>query len=272
MQKDSIGQAFKVILGICLVCSFFVSAASVFLNPIQRNNHRLERIKNILIAGGLYREGIDVEATYHRRIEPVVIDLRTGEPVAADRLGDSLDVDDFDIQTLAVDPEYGEVVPAEQDLAKIKRRPKVMAVYFVRTGNRFNKLILPIYGKGLWSTLYGFLTLERDLRTIAGITFYHHGETPGLGGEIDNPRWQSQWQGKRAFDSKGRVILEVLRGAIDPLSEAADHQIAGLSGATITSRGVDNLVAYWLGEGGYGPFLKRLRQEWGFAGMDSDRE
>jgi Na+-transporting NADH:ubiquinone oxidoreductase subunit C len=272
MRKDSIGQAFKVILGICLVCSFFVSAASVFLNPIQRNNHRLERIKNILIAGGLYSEGIDVEEAYRHRIESMVIDLRTGERIDADRMGASLDADDFDIGTLAVDPEYGEVVPAEQDLAKVKRRPKMMAVYFVKAGNHFDKVILPIYGKGLWSTLYGFLTLERDLRTITGITFYQHGETPGLGGEIDDPRWQRQWRGKRAFDSQGRVIIEVLRGAVDPLSEAADHQIAGLSGATITSRGVDNLVAYWLGEYGYGPFLQRLRREWEVDAAASDRE
>ncbi len=271
MQKDSIGQAFKVILGICLVCSFLVSAASVFLNPIQRDNQRLDRIKNILIAGGLYTEGIDIETTYRDKIEPVMIDLRTGEPVEADRFGDSPDTDDFDIQSFAADPEYGEPVPAEEDRAKIKRRPRQMVVYFVKPGARLDKLILPIYGKGLWSTLYGFVTLERNLRTIAGIAFYQHGETPGLGGEIDNPRWQSQWRGKRAFDNRGKVIIEVLRGAVAPLSDSADHQIAGLSGATITSRGVDNLVKYWLGKRGYGPFLSRLRREWVAAGMDSDR-
>ena len=255
MQKDSIGQSIKVILGICLICSFLVSAAAVFLNPIQQENKRLDKVRNILIAGDLYADEIDVDTTYRQKIEPLMIELKTGEGVSADQFNDTLNIDNFDIQTFSTDLEYGETLPADEDIAKIKWRPRHMVVYFVKTGDQIHKLILPVYGKGLWSTLYGFLALDSDLQNITGITFYQHGETPGLGGEVDNPRWKNQWRGKRAFDSHGKVIIKIIRGAIDPLTANASHQIEGLSGATITSRGVNNLVTYWLGETGYGPFL-----------------
>jgi Na+-transporting NADH:ubiquinone oxidoreductase subunit C len=121
-------------------------------------------------------------------------------------------------------------------------------------------VILPIWGKGLWSTLYGFLALDSDLRTISGITFYDHKETPGLGGEVDNPRWKSLWRGRQAFDETGEVAIEVIKGRAGPPDEDP-YLVDGLTGATITSRGVGNFVQFWLGEAGYGPYLDRLRGE-----------
>jgi Na+-transporting NADH:ubiquinone oxidoreductase subunit C len=108
--------------------------------------------------------------------------------------------------------------------------------------------------------MYGFISLEKDLQTVGGITFYEHGETPGLGGEVDNPRWKASWQGKRAMDATGDVILQVIKGAVNPESDSAKHQIDGLSGATLTTRGLDNLIQYWLGDNGYGPFLAQQRE------------
>ena len=130
-------------------------------------------------------------------------------------------------------------------------------------------LILPVYGKGLWSTMYGLLALKRDLRTVAGLTFYQHGETPGLGGEIDNPDWQAKWHGKQALDANGRVIIDVIKGQVDATGADAYHQVDGLAGATLTSKGVENLLHYWLGRDGYGPLLERLRRDW--AAIPADR-
>jgi Na+-transporting NADH:ubiquinone oxidoreductase subunit C len=113
----------------------------------------------------------------------------------------------------------------------------------------------------LWSTLYGFLALDSDLKTIRGITFYEHGETPGLGGEVDNPRWKAQWKGKMAYDDNMKILIEVLKGQVDPTSPQAGHQIDGLGGSTITTRGVHNLVRFWLGENGYKPFLSNIGKE-----------
>ncbi|MGR9115668.1 MAG: Na(+)-translocating NADH-quinone reductase subunit C [Gammaproteobacteria bacterium] len=261
MLNADIKKSVKVVLGVCLICSFFVSTAAIMLQSIQKQNQRMDRVTNILNVADLLGRNADIEQTFRTRLTPVMIDLASGTRIDQDRFDDVLNIENFDIKTLAADSVYGEAIPPKDDLAKIKRRPRFMAVYLVKTKNHYDKLILPVYGKGLWSTLYGFLALNKNLDRIAGITFYEHGETPGLGGEIDNPQWQRSWQGKQAFDSQGDVIIEVVRGEVDAKSPNANHQIDGLSGATLTSRGVNNLVKYWLGEHGYGPLLARLRQE-----------
>lgn len=260
MQRDSVKHVIRIVLGVSLICSLFVSAAAILLHATQRHNQRLDRIRNILIVADLYEEGADLDAIYEQKIEPLMIDLASGEAVDEAKFDETLNIESFDIKTLAFDPDHGETIPPQHDEAKIKQRPKYMVVYLVKDGPQLQKLVLPVYGKGLWSTLYGFIALDKDLRTITGITFYDHKETPGLGGEVDNPRWKNAWAGKQAFDDQGQVAIEVARGEVDPGSDEADHQVSGLSGATITSRGVNNLVRYWLGEHGYGPFLSTLEQ------------
>jgi Na+-transporting NADH:ubiquinone oxidoreductase subunit C len=139
--------------------------------------------------------------------------------------------------------------------------PKQMVVYLVKEGSAIDKIVLSVYGQGLWSTMYGFIALDRDLKTVKGFTFYEHAETPGLGGEIDNPRWKNIWKGKHAFDEDGNLKIEVIKGVVDTSGAGARYQIDGISGATLTARGVDNLVKFWLGNEGYGTFLKRLKEE-----------
>ena len=121
------------------------------------------------------------------------------------------------------------------------------------------KYAFPVYGRGLYSTMYGVVALKPDLTTIDSITFYGHGETPGLGGEIENPSWKARWRGKEALDGEGNVLIEVLDGPVDPARPGAEHQVDGLSGATYTTRGVDQLVKFWLGPDGYGPYIGKLR-------------
>ncbi|WAK00589.1 Na(+)-translocating NADH-quinone reductase subunit C [Methylobacter sp. YRD-M1] len=260
MRKDSVRQAILIVLGVSLICSLFVSAAAILLHATQRHNQRLDRISNILAVADLYEEDADLDAIYEQNIESLMVDLQSGKAVDPAQFDERLNIESFDIEALAFDPDYGEVIPPQYDQARIKQRPKYMVVYLVKTDRQLQKLILPVYGKGLWSTLYGFIALDKDLRTITGLTFYEHKETPGLGGEVDNPRWKGGWKGKQAFDAQGRVIVEVTRGDVAPDSDEARHQVSGIAGATITSRGVNNLVRYWLGEHGYGPFLSHLEQ------------
>ena len=262
MDNGSLKHSLKVILAVCLVCSLLVSTAAVMLSKLQKENQRQDRIKNILIAAGLFQHDADYDTIYKQHIEPVLIELRSGEQVAEASISPNFTIDAFDIESFANDPLLGENIAAEIDVAKIKRRPRFMVIYFAKTAGHVDKLILPMFGKGLWSTIYGLLALDRDLQTITGITFYQHGETPGLGGEIDNPRWQQQWRGKQAFNSNGQLIIEVLRGEVDSASADTNHQIDGLAGATLTSRGVNHMLQFWLGEQGYGPLLKKLRRKW----------
>jgi Na+-transporting NADH:ubiquinone oxidoreductase subunit C len=104
MQKNSIAAAFKIILIICLICSFIVSSATVLLYSRQKENQRLHNVKNILIAADLYDEKEDFEKAFKEHIEPQIIELDTGERLLEDQFDDMLNIDHFDIQTLANDP------------------------------------------------------------------------------------------------------------------------------------------------------------------------
>ena len=261
MAAESIKRTIIVALGVCFVCSVLVSTAAVSLHSIQEENKRLDRIRNIFIAEGLPVRDVDMKAVYEATIQPRMIDLSTGASVQGADLNRKLSIQSFDIRAMAADPEYGKRIPAEKDIAGIKRMPKYMVVYLAMQSGKMEQIILPVYGKGLWSTLYGFIALEKDLRTIHGITFYEHAETPGLGGEIDNPRWKNIWRGKQAFDVQGNLRIEVIKGVVDTSRPEARYQIDGLSGATRTTHGVDALVKFWLGNDGYGPFLHKLKED-----------
>ena len=259
MSNDSTKKTIQVALGVCLVCSVLVSIAAVELKPIQDENKQLDKLKNILIAGDLYEDGVDIKETYEKNIEPVMINLESGDIVEEEKFDDELNIKDFDIKTMAANDTYGQSISAENDLANIKRKPNDMVIYIVRSGEKIEKYIFPVYGAALWSTMYGFLALDSNFGTVRGITFYEHGETPGLGGEIDNPKWQKIWNGKNVFDEDGNLRLEVIKGQVDATSNNAKYQIDGLSGSTLTTRGVDNMVKYWLSDNGYGPFISKMK-------------
>ncbi len=265
-------KIFAVVLAVSLMCSLVVTSAAVLLEERQARNVRLDKIGHLLAVAGILAEaGEDLLQAYQTRIEPMLVDLDSGRPADPGRMGLS-DLAAFDIYAMARHPDFGEPIPKALDLAGIKRRPRYLPVYFVKDGQGFERLILPIYGRGLWSTLYGYLALKLDLTTIAGITFYQHQETPGLGGEVDNPRWKALWRGKQAFDAHGKVVIEVVKGAVDPQRPEAIHRVDGLTGATLTTRGVDQLMRYWLGPNGYGPFLAWLRSRSGsLPSQGSDR-
>jgi len=182
-----------------------------------------------------------------------VVDLRTG------KFSDDVDPEKYSQKKAAKDPAQSEALSAEQDLAKIARRENYAVVYLVESApNQFDKIILPVRGAGLWSTLYGFVALEADANTIAGLGFYEHGETPGLGGEVDNPRWKAVWPGKKVYKDQN-VAIGLVKGAVNPAGADALWQVDGLSGATLTARGVTNLVQFWLGKDGFQAFLSNLK-------------
>ena len=159
-------------------------------------------------------------------------------------------------------PAQSDALDKSVDIANIKRRERYAKVYLLRDGDEIETIILPIRGYGLWSTMYGFIALEADGNTVSGLSFYEHGETPGLGDKIEYPRWLGLWPGKKVYDAAGEPQLQVIRG-----QAAADdpHSIDGMAGATLTGRGVTNMLAFWLGGQGYGPYLRGLEQ----TGSDS---
>lgn len=250
-SNDGIKKTLIVAFSLCIVCSVIVSTAAVLLKPLQEANKALDRKRNILAAAGMLDESISVDEQFSK-VSSRVVDLRTG------KFSDAHDPDRYDQRKAAKDPASSEKLSAEEDIAKIKRLAHYAVVYLVGDDDgQFDKVILPIHGAGLWSTLYGFVALESDANTVAGLGFYEHGETPGLGGEVDNPRWKALWPGKEVYRD-GEAAISLIKGSVDAGSSDAPWQVDGLSGATLTSRGVSNLVQFWLGENGFALFLNNL--------------
>ncbi|MEW6755016.1 MAG: Na(+)-translocating NADH-quinone reductase subunit C [Candidatus Latescibacterota bacterium] len=254
-DKDSIGGTLGVALGVCLVCSVLVSAAAVSLRPAQSTNRALDKKRNILRAAGLLEPGRSIDELY-AQIQPRLVDLDSGEYVSG------ADAQAYDQRAASRDPEQSRPLSPAEDLASIKRRARRAPVYLVVQQDQVRKVVLPINGLGLWSQLYGFVALDAgDLTTVRGLVFYEHAETPGLGGEVDNPHWLALWQGKKGFGEGGEVRLQVIKGKVHAGRPGAEFQVDGLSGATLTSRGVTNMLRFWLGQNGFGSYLARLREQ-----------
>ncbi|MFO7303661.1 MAG: Na(+)-translocating NADH-quinone reductase subunit C [Acidobacteriota bacterium] len=241
---------------ICVICAVLVAGAAVSLAERQAANEEIDRQRNVLLAAGEMRpdEVLSAEeiAERFRAFQPVAVDLRTGQE------DPSFDLTGYDQQAALANPQTSYAAPPNG--AQVTRLPnRAVAYKKLDADGRLEMLVLPIEGKGLWSTMYGFLALDADLRTIRGITFYQHGETPGLGGEIDNPRWKAVWENRLAFDESGEPAIEVIRGRAGP-ADRDPHRIDGISGATITGRGVERTVNFWLGEHGFGPYLAQLKE------------
>ena len=248
---ESVGRVLRVALALCVVCSVVVSTAAVMLKPAQEANKSLDKKRNILQAAGMRQPGVDIDTQYEA-VEERYVDLENG------RFTDDVH-EGYSQREASKDLALSRNVPSEDDIAKVGRQAEIAQVYLVRDEQGdVSRIILPVHGYGLWSTLYGFLALESDGNTVAGLGFYEHGETPGLGGEVDNPRWKALWPGKKVYRD-GDVAIRLMKGAVDPQSDAADWRVDGLSGATLTSRGVSNLLAFWMGDKGFAPFLNNLR-------------
>ena len=248
LPTDSIPKTIFVAVSLCLVASMVVSAAAVALRPLQEVNKLKDKQVNILQVAGLYEPGADVAETF-AVFEPRVLELASGT------FTDAHDAATFDDRAAASDPELS--VALSDDPASIGRQSKFVTVYLLRDdAGAIDKVIMPIHGYGLWSTLYGFIAMEANGNDIFGLQFYDHGETPGLGAEIDNPRWKALWPGKKLRDEEGALQITVAKS---PPPAGADFHIDALAGATLTSVGVDNLVRFWMGEAGYAPFLSKLQ-------------
>lgn len=247
--------AFTVAL--CFVCSMAVSSLAVSLKPRIQENKLLDKWQNIVMVAGLWeaepggasRPTAEEVEELRGSIQALVIDRQTGAVV------DGLDADTFEVEDLKADPERSISIPKEYSKTQVKRLADQYLVYRVDVAGK-ECVVLPVEGYGLWSTMRGFLALKQDLSEVVGLTFFEHGETPGLGGEVDNPTWKALWPGTVPYDAEGDVKLSVVKAG---MVLDSSYQIDGLSGATITSKGVDLLLELWLGDAVYGPYLKSLQ-------------
>ncbi len=248
LSPDSTGKTIFVAVVLCLCASMIVSSAAVSLRPIQDANRVKDKKANVLQVAGLYEKGIDIEDAF-ASFEVRVLYLESG------KFTDEFDAKTFDDKAASSDPALS--VELGDDPAGIGRKSKYRVIYLLRDkAGEIDKVILPIHGYGLWSTLYGFIALEENGNDIFGLQFYQHAETPGLGAEVDNPKWTALWSGKKLTDENGELQITVAKSAP---TAGKDYHVDALSGATLTSNGVDNLVRFWMGEHGYANFLKNMK-------------
>ena len=240
-DRDSISNTLIVAIGLSLVCSIIVSSAAIVLKPIQVRNEELFRQQIILDVAGLMQPGADINQLFEA-IEPRTVDLETGSYA-----------DDGDLELTVA-------IPSELDEAGIGQRPRFVPVYLVMDGENIEQIILPVYGKGLWSTMLGYLALAPDGNTIKGLRFYSHAETPGLGDQMDKEPWRALWVGKLVYGSGDEPEIRVVRGPVPAGAANPEHLIDGMSGATLTGNGISGLVRYWTGTHGFGPYLKNFRE------------
>ena len=268
LGNDSLEKTIAIAVALCLVCAVLVSFAAVALKPLQIDNKAADMKKNILDVAGLLEEGADINAAFSEKIEAKIVDLETGSYV------ENIDADEFDQRKAAKDPAQSVAIPKDKDIAHIRVKAKYAKVFLVKEASVTKSIILPMHGYGLWSTLYGFLSLDADGQTVQSINFYDQAETPGLGGEVVNPNWRALWKGKKVYAETdqpslekgliteadiGEPALSLIKGVVDNTKPASQYQVDGLAGATLTSTGVTNLVRYWMSNEGFAPYLKKVR-------------
>jgi Na+-transporting NADH:ubiquinone oxidoreductase subunit C len=240
VNVDTVPRTLAVAALVALLCSAMVSAAVNLLRPVQLGYALVDRNRTILEAAGTLPTGEvgdrEITAAF-LELEAYVVDLDSGEYLPA------LDGHSFD-HWIGAEP--GEAAEPGDDTAN--RAP----VYIVRRAGTIERLVLPVHGPGMWSTIYAYVALDRDLATIRDIVFYRHAETPGIGDRIEAPEWRAQWRGKKLYDDTGAVCLRVTRQGDDRCT------VDLISGASVTAEAVGTLVREWFGQE-YRPYLERLR-------------
>lgn len=250
-KKQGTRNTIAVALLVSLFCSVMVSGTAIFLKPRQ--------VENRLFFGGQQTVIRLIETLYPvdtvnnllRGMEIRFVDLTNGNYV------EGFDPETFDQRELVNDPEQSTSVPQELDIAGIVRRENAAMVYLLRQAGSIETIILPVHGRGMWSTIYAYVALSADAESIAGLIIQEHGETPGIGDKIEEPAWLSSWQGKQIYED-GIPVIEI-SGQSTRVDES--FQVDVLVGATRTNRAVVNMINYWLGEHGFQNYLVKLKLE-----------
>ncbi|MDO6587836.1 NADH:ubiquinone reductase (Na(+)-transporting) subunit C [Salipiger sp. 1_MG-2023] len=249
LPNDSRGKTLGVALLVALISALGVSVTSVLLEPRQQAH--LDAAREAKLAGmiaALPGLGDLLRETGAETLEAVLVDLASGT------IRKDADPQSYDFLAAQSDAARTTALSPEQDIAGIARRPDLAPAYLLRGRDGLALVVLPVYGTGYQSVIRAYLALSADLTTIAGLSIYEQGETPGLGARITDPGWQALWSGKQAVNASGEIVIAVVRGGATGLRE-----IDGISGATRSSMGVARIVQFWLGPDGFGPFLAALR-------------
>ncbi len=238
-----------VALLVALGCGLSVSLAAVMLRPaIQVNVAAARAAQMNEMLAGIPGIGEIIKELGADAVETVIVDLDAGRPA------EGFKPNGFDQAAVAADPATSTQLTRAQDLAGIGRRENLARIHLVRRGGKLALVVLPIRGRGYQSTIRAYLALQGDLNTVAALSIYEQGETPGLGARVADPAWLSKWPGKRLAGNDGDVAIEVVTGAA-----SGPHEVDGITGASVTGFAVTDMIHFWLGRRGFGPVLDNLR-------------
>lgn len=220
---------------VTMVCSILLASAATLLKDKQDQNVELDIKYNILSVLGLVESHDQTPEQlfklYDDKVKSFVVDLK-GQAVSGVR---------------------AENVDA-------KKNPDLLPVFARQEGSAITAYCIPTQGKALWSTVKGYLALEQDLNTVKGITFYSHGETPGLGGEIEKEWFTDMFKGKTILDASGEIVsVQIIKGKMRPDEKNPEHKVDGISGATLTGQGLNEFIKATLEK--YEPYFKTVRGE-----------
>lgn len=257
-MNDSVLKTLTVSFLVCLFCSLIVSYAAVSLRDAQNLNKLNDQRIKILKTAAIYNPDESIESQF-LQLTPKFVDFSNGELLDSHPDYDNLDT--YDPVYFSKQAGHSSPIPSSEDIAIVKNIENIGKIFLLKnSNNELEKIILPIRGYGLWGTLYGYIAIDKDLNTIKGLEFYEHIETPGLGAEVDNPKWKALWNGKKIYKD-GKIQIAVIKGKVDSSSEMASYQVDGLSGATLTGRGVTNMLAFWFSESGYQQALSNINYD-----------
>ena len=231
------------ILIITALFGLLLALAASALRERQQFNEEVNVKRNILMAVGVLdrdreMELDEIDAMYQESVQSFAVD-------ADGTIVEGVSGESLDLEVVLQDPD-----------TSLHRYP----VFVATDAGGSTVYAIPVFGKGLWSTLYGYLALEADLETVRGMTFYAHGETPGLGAEIEQAWFQDNFVGKKIYDAGALRTIQVVKGTVENRIQdpgERDYFVDGISGATITGRGVSNLLETKVAL--YEPFFRRIR-------------
>lgn len=246
-MQHSNAYIIRFALIICVACAGVLAVLAQSLKPLQDTQKQLFVTKNILKVLDLVpaedaspREVLDM---YEKNVERFFINI-DGERIEAPK-----DADKFDalkeFKRFGLDYNSVNDLQALKQSAEYQRQPMRLSVFVRKDENGKPKYYaIPVFGKGLWSTIRAYVSFETDMNTIHDITFYEHNETPGLGARIEEPWFMTQFKSKKIYNESGTLVsVDVVKGGINPTNEMhRKHAVDGIAGATITANGVRDFL------------------------------
>ena len=274
MQRQGNIYIFSFAAIVCIIVSIIVALSSTALKPRQKQETRLDVVRNILSVSGMPGDKIkslkpaEVLSTFKENFSPLLLDKNNSkvDPSSLEKplldLGYTREELDemFAFELINVFNAKVGLLSKRAGISREEYDPGYKLVFLNLENNEIKQYIVPIDGYGLWGMMYGYIAIDRDLLTVKGIRFYNHQETPGLGGECEKPWFTDQYIGKKILKEDGTFVsVNIVKGKSGDIFSGSelDHYVDGISGATITGDSINSFIKDDLNK--FEPYFQTIR-------------